>query len=125
MIKISGINTVVWKYSKSNYQYNSYEELLDQLQQKFNVWLEQDFSFSEREIVEIVYQCYCDYAQHGIPIHLNVNFFTTLIGDNVIEMVYGKDTRPLNQRIIEGVIIALRNAQVYDFNNKKLIDFGE
>lgn len=124
MIKVEGINVVVWQYAKSNFKYDTYEELLSQLRTKFNEWLEQDYEISELEIVQLVYETYCDYIQHGIPVHLNRNFFKTLIGDNVIEAVYGKDTRNVNHRVIEGIITVLRNSQVYD-NGVCLINYGQ
>lgn len=124
MYKVEGIIQAIWKYSKSNFKYETYEELLDDLRMYCSEWLQEKCHFSETELVNIVSDAYIDYASKGIPAHLSRYMFKHIIGDYVMNMVYGEDDRCLNQRVIEGVLIALRNTQIYD-NKEKLIDFGQ
>lgn len=125
MIKVTGISRVVWKYAKSNFKFDTYEELLAQLNSCFADYLDWECNFTEKEVVGIVVGAYTEYAKHGIPQHLSKYMFNHIIGDPIVELVYGEDHRSLNQRIIEGIIIAIRNSQVCKEHGVKLIDYGQ
>lgn len=125
--KVQGISQVIWKFAKSiNTWGDNYEDLLRNLSDVIYEYSGVG-DIPENEIVKIVAQTFADYAEyspHGVAKHLTMAMFNQIIGDKIAEMFYGEDTRCLNHKIIIGVLIALRNSQVYD-GDKCLIDFGQ
>lgn len=127
MYNVTGINQIFWQYAKSNYSYNDFDDLKSQLTKLWQDYIGMDlYPLSERELVEAACNTFADYVYNvRVPKHLTNSVFKMIYGDSVIDLVYGKDNRPLEEKIIIGIIVALRNTQIYTTDNECLINYGQ
>ncbi len=127
MYKVEGISKVFWQYSKTDFKYTDFNDLIKQLSEKIHEYLGHDYAdISEQNIVALSCSAYADMcASMLVPRHLTENMFKTIYGDPIIELVLGKDNRSINERIICGVLGAFRLTQIYTEDKQCLVDFGQ
>lgn len=126
--KVEGIDKVFWKYSKSIMDYNSSEELIQQLNDKIVEYLGHNFGapYSEHQIAQLVISAFAHYSQSGLIRPYDITeLFKVIISDPILEQFYAKDDRSTNVKVIVAILSFFRNQQVRLFDGTVLVDFGQ
>ena len=125
MYKVEGISKIFWQTAKS-FEYDDFEELRKHLISKIQEYTGRSLPYSDQVIAEMAVHALGAFVESGLcRAHQIVNLHTRcLLQDKVQYAVYGPDPRPMNEKLIVGVISMFANTAVLDADgNRQLYYF--
>lgn len=127
MYVVEGAHQVFWAYAKSGVQYTHSDELINQLSQCLQKYSGTRANYyTTRYIAELLHDAFGEYVASGLcKPHEIKGLMTQIIGDPIIEAVYGPDSRPTVIRSIEGILSLFRIAQVQHARGFQRINYGD
>jgi hypothetical protein len=121
--KLEGFDKNLFKHAKSSNF--SGETIIQDLTTLLKEYSGTKYDILLRDLYQLVNRMFSKLCADGIiERHLIEETFSSIIPDPVIEQLFGKDTRPIQERIILSIMYAFRHTKVQD-NGIVLIDFGQ
>jgi hypothetical protein len=121
--KLEGFHENLFKHAKSlNF---SGETIIQDLSTLLKEYSGSSYDVPLRDLYKIVNRMFSKLCADGIiERHLIEDTISNIIPDPVIEAIFGKNTKPIEERVILSIMYAFRHTKVQD-NGIVLVDFGQ
>lgn len=112
----NNINSVFYSYAKSNYVDKTIEDVFLDLNKQLQNFTGCNEDYSRDTIISLAVRSLGDFVETGnCKHHQVVELFKSILGDPILELFYGKDESPLQEKTLLGILRTFRYAQRTDF----------